>query len=365
MQDISAELSYSETSINRDQRNAIVGLAGAINALEQAAYEKLRAQALATVAIPGDLNLLGTNETARQIATALSNPAAPSLHAIQGVGGIGKTSLAYEVMLRPEIVSRFKPEFVACDAEVSAETITEHIINELASKPHINCQGSPSEKRHAVQHKLRTVPHLVVIDNLESLAVVDALVKQLPPFAGKTCFLLTTREFQETAKVRSHHLQELDAATSAALMQRIASEKSIELSSAEAAALYNRIGGNPYAIELVIPLLRLFPAQIVVDDLAEANLNETQALYDHIFTRVWATLDTQQQQLLLPLHYQGGIGISADALLGMSGLPASAFWNCVQALTNRSLLNPISSASGQRFSLHRLLASFIKTKVLA
>jgi Cdc6-like AAA superfamily ATPase len=85
--------------------------------------------------------------------------------AILGTGGMGKTSLARAVLHHTEITARYDQNryFVACDSTATKVELAGLIGH------HLGLKAGRDLTRPVIQHLSRSLPTLLVLDNLETL----------------------------------------------------------------------------------------------------------------------------------------------------------------------------------------------------
>jgi len=82
---------------------------------------------------------------------------------IHGLGGIGKSSLARNILAEPSLQTRFKRrEFIACHTCHSAEALTQELLRLVRHR------DSDENNIAAIQKALRSEPILLVLDNFET-----------------------------------------------------------------------------------------------------------------------------------------------------------------------------------------------------
>jgi hypothetical protein len=226
-----------------------------------------------------------------------------------------------------------------------------------------------SEQREAeVRHVLKSVPHLVIIDNLE--ADVSHLTPCLFSLAGPTKFLLTSRERPSSAAhIYTWSLAPLSFEDAACLIQdyaRVSGHPQLaEATQAQLQPIYDKVGGNPQALKLVVGLTNQFAIPEILQDLVEVKFDETEAMYRHIYLRVWQSLDKASQAVLKAMPLVGATGATRDYITSLCRLEAREVTRAIQELISRSLLEVHGSVWEQhRYNIHSLTRTFLQTEII-
>ena len=154
---------------------------------------------------------------------------------------------------------------------------------------------SPQQALVALQDRLQQ-PHLIVIDNLETVQDIESLLPALRRLAGPSKFVLTSRNslFFEPG-VRHFVVPELSEPDALRLVRLEASLRS--LSDLEASSdqvlrpIYETVGGNPLALRLVVGQVHAYSLEGVLADLANAHGKKAEDLFTYVYRRAWDSLD--------------------------------------------------------------------------
>ncbi|HUF38832.1 MAG TPA: NB-ARC domain-containing protein [Anaerolineales bacterium] len=371
---VAFSLDMSEDTVNRRQRGAVLALAEVLLGRELA-LRKLREAALES-RLPSRQysSLFGAAEALADLAALLAPGNPPWLVALSGMGGIGKTALAHYLALaavadygEPAVHWVHVPSQPGSSPDPEAVYLA--VLNELASRLTAP-EGSPQARRDQARLVLKTRPHLVVIDNLESKSDTAILFERLFGLAEPSKFLLTTRAgIAGTAGVHRHAVQELSFEHAAELIRDYSREigmgRDAITSESDLQAIYATAGGNPLALRLVVGMAAGgMPLGVVLADLGRRKFAETDEMYDRIYRRAWDTLSGDARELLEGMPLVSETGGASEQLLAFSELPEDRFWIALRELLGRSLLEARGTPSERRYGIHPLTRSFLQTHVL-
>lgn len=326
--------------------------------------------------------LFGVDAARRNLAEQLRDESGPGFISIEGLGGIGKTALARAVAHTLAHDSHFEgiswvsarqtwlnDQGIILDAPDAATSLVD-IVNRLATQLGLaELAGlTVSEKLERLALFLGSSRYLIIIDNLESVSDVDALLPALMPLARPARFLLTSRESMSRYpvvscfKVPSLLLDDSRALIESELRRH---GQDTALTRQEVAALHEVIGGAPLALKLVASQMSRWPLSVLLDDMRRAHRNAPGSLYTFIYQRSWLALGDDARRLLLSLLTIAPDGEDIDWLRLMSFLPPDEFDAALAQLLAYSLLLPVGSPDAPRYRLHRLTATFLQTEILS
>lgn len=301
---------------------------------------------------------------------------------IDGIGGIGKTSLAVEAAHRCQESGRFEA-FVFVSAKQhalapggvrevtpAARTLDE-FLNETArafDQPGIPKLAS-DPKRRALLDALRERPTLLVYDNLETLskeeqeALADFL-RELPQ--GCKAVITSRRRGGEGSVWLRLEKLDWDAAR-----QLIAAEA--ERDAALAAKLqrtgesgwqqlYDATGGSPLALSHTLGLMRVRPSLNLDAALDLLRGNRDADLQRFIFQEARRELTANDETALRALSFFAP-SATFEAWADVAKLSRTELETTIDRLSALSLIDVV--AGEERYNLHPLTRNFVKSELLS
>lgn len=379
--DLTDILPVSPRNYRRRVQAGLERLTHLLRRAEWDAHQQFRVQHLRRHLPPSDyLELFGVETHVNRLLNMLTDQTAAPFISLEGLGGIGKTALARAVAHRLADLNTWqdilwisaRQQWMTDQGEISpapqpARTL-EDVVNRLADQlGQTHLAGlSVTEKVNRLRPYLTTNPHLIIIDNLETLADVTSLLPLLRPLAGPTRFLLTSRQTMiQFPFVQTLAVPELTLADSSALVQSEVRRRGANLIIDRPAMqhLYALLGGIPLALKLTAAQLSRWPLADVLRYLQAAGV-KANALYSYIYRQTWEMLDDSARLLLLSALDITPDGESADWLRRISGLPANDFDAALNQLMDFSLVEASGALINRVYRLHRLTITFLRTDVL-
>ncbi|MCB0063724.1 MAG: AAA family ATPase, partial [Caldilineaceae bacterium] len=288
-QHVTRQLNIAEATFYRRQQQAIARLTETLNVMEAETLHQRQQLLVQRLEAPTASHLFGLEEAIADLTalltapldphanagavngTVLPNATAPWLILVEGMGGIGKTALADAVMRHllahvPTVDIAWvtaRQRFLDMGGHlhtVDQPALTgDALVGELAEQ--LLGEGaalaSADALLPALQAHLQKHPHVVVIDNLETVADLEVLLPQLRALANPTRFLLTSRESLYTqGDIYHYKLSELRWEDAHALVLHEAHQRNLpqllQALEAELYPIYETVGGNPLALRLVV-----------------------------------------------------------------------------------------------------------------
>lgn len=332
------------------------------------------------LALLPDQCLFGVGQDRQQLCSGLEKKEAPWLISIDGIGGIGKSSLA--AALAREIiptqrfynaawVSAKQQEFLphhrlepSPGPTLDADALTDSVLEQLAPGLSLACPAE--EKRILLTNLLKKQAYLIVVDNLETVLDYQTLIPFLTQLANPSKFLLTSRHsLHPYPHIFCRTLRELNRADGVALLQYEAKIRGVtalaNASEAQLGDIYEVVGGNPLALKLVVGELCVLPLSQVLQNLKQAQSKTIDDLYTFIYWQVWHALDEMSRQVLLAMPLvQGG---TFDQLIAVSEIEINELIHVLAHLVRLSLVEVGGNIEQRRYRIHRLTETFLLHQV--
>lgn len=373
---IAAELNFDPSSLHRRRNRMIKELAVIVAESNRRAERQARSERF-RMRQP----VVGFNALAAEVVARLVDHAGPLVVVLEGMGGLGKTTLARLIAERVAQDETFAGVLWTSAKQVdfdvwSGQTrpVQEHavdpdmLLHELASELQLETPGDIASLRNEVRVHCKRAPYLIIFDNLETVADMAALAPLVDMLAGPSRVLITTRDrnFEALPATLARHyvvLDELDAVTSCRLLRDAAAcTGAVALAGApevDLQRIYAVTGGNPLALWLVAGQARGIPWQTFIRDLVEyvPRGSTGYLVYDYLYRRSWEQLSAEARLALFAMH-RCEDGADPDLLRELSALDRPTFDLAVEELHNRMLLT-----FDGRYRVHRLTYTFLRVVI--
>ncbi len=224
-----------------------------------------------------------------------------------------------------------------------------------------------SHKKTALRRLLSQKPHLIVIDNLETVIDYQTLLPDLQKLANPGKIILTSRHsLRAYPDIFCLGLNELPRPDAIHLIRQEAETRGVkELEGAteeQLGKIFEAVGGNPLALKLIVGQVSLLPLPKVLENLRQRPAIESDALYTYIYWQSWRLLSPAARQLLLimPLAQNSAI----DHLLFLSQLEVPTLNGAIKTLLQLSLLQAGGDLEERRYATHRLTETFLLNEAI-
>ncbi|MEM7034187.1 MAG: NB-ARC domain-containing protein [Chloroflexota bacterium] len=329
----------------------------------------------------GGQTLFGIDDIRQQLIDVAQQPDRPWIIAIDGLGGIGKTTIANEVahhFVEGETffnigwVSAKQEEFLTetglndtGNPALSEASMTHLLLEQLMENP--NLAASDDEKRLTLTHLLKEKPHLIFVDNLETMADQDALIPTLRHLVGPSKFVLTSRiSLKAHSDVFCLSLSELTPTDSIRFLRHESTARGIagleNASDEQLERIYEVVGGNPLALKLIIGQITYLPLGQVLENLIQAKGKQVDQFYTYLYWQAWNRLSEMERMLFLSMP------LVPNATFSQLSLASELEFDDVQAslakLISLSLILVAGDLEEPRYRLHRLTETFLMNEVL-
>jgi len=383
-QQVGHHMNVAESTIYTLQRQAIERLAETLDQMEYQASTTQKTTLQARLEPASYVNLIGIQEHLEQLRQLLMTSGPPWLVSVEGIGGIGKTSIAH-ALLRQLIDLGAFDEIGWVSARqarlnfgggiqlsegpaLTAETLIEQLLRQLLPD-HAPPAGTPVEQNlRLLQTRLKATPHLIVIDNLETVTDVEGLLPTLQTLAAPTKFVLTSRQSLYTEPNIYHFVvPELAEADALQLVKQEATWSNLPVlaksSDAELRPIVETVGGNPLALRLVIGQAHIHALETILDELRQAQGQTAENLYYYIYHQAWERLDPLSQKVLLIMPLTPPHGENLHYLAQVGNLPVGDVRLALNKLVMLNLVDARGGLNDRRYSIHGLTRTFLQEQV--
>lgn len=293
------------------------------------------------------------------------------LISIDGIGGIGKTSLALEVAHEclnkssghttnlNERTNTFKG-FVWVSTK-GGDLVLDNILDEIAyTLRHIVVMKQPlKEKKKTILRILQDIPSLIIIDGFET--ITDSAIKDFIMDVPEPCKVLITTRFQNINNSKAISLKGLPEKDAINLIRTHGNAIGIsEIEHSEdinLAGICKSTGGHPLAIKWILGQIKQ-KGQTLRSSL-EYTANIEGNIFDQIFLNSWKLLSRDSQRILriMPIFVTDA---NRQAIETASHVFGEELDRAIVQLTEMSLINSIevNNGSAQRFGVHPLTRVF-------
>ena len=379
---VASDQNKSVAQLQKDLKGAWSRLAEVLLDLEMAVLDARQETLSQRLERPSYTNLIAVDEHIAKLATVLCGHEEHWLVSIEGIGGIGKTSLA-DALVRHLLDQGAVEELGWVTARAQAfdfgyglssidrpALTPDALVGLLVSQLITDVPVPPERAREMLRERLKESPHLIVIDNLETLADVRGLLKTLRSLANPSKFLLTSRErLYAESDVYTFPVPELDVPNAIAFIRQEAAQRNVShLSGASDEALHpiiDTVGGNPLAIRLVVGQAHVHDLDTVLDNLKQARGKRIEELYTFIYRQAWEELDITTRLAFTAMPLTTTYGATLAQLAKISEIEPRDLVESLELLVSLNLVDGCQTLNERRYSIHNLTRAFLHEQVFA
>jgi len=306
---------------------------------------------------------------------SLQDTLGPPAIVVDGLGGLGKTALAVELVRRAfhqglfeKVIGESAQQELFTGGEIihvrEAMLDFEHLLDSMARQLgywELSSLKLEEKASFLIQH-MRQHRYLLLVDNLEGVENAHVLVARLRDFLGGSRAIITSRQKVRHDFVQTFSLQGLDLEDSLFFLTRDIELRGIQqlrdVSKEKMIEIHNVTGGAPLAMKLVVAQARFLDLDLILKRLRQAGSN----LYSFIFYQSWRNLSPSAQRVLIYIGRTVTTTVSWEELASVNiARDEETLMEAIDQLVAYSLLD-ISSTTGQaRYGIHQLTRQFVNS----
>ena len=372
--EICRTFSIATATLSRRQTEGCAALVTHIQQAEQAATTKLISDRLSDFPYPEFKETFGLKSIIEELTRELLPVRRNQILLLVGLGGIGKTTLAIELVRKLAFGTHFD-HFLMVELpndplghEHTGAELWELTLSHLVSHLDPSVDGLPElQVEKALRQKLNSRRYLVVVDNVLTTPVVTQLVENLRRITGNSHFIITSRSRPLSSTiVHTREVEQLNDADARAMLtyhlrdQRIIGED--ESSEEIARTILPITRGHPQAILLIVSMLHSMGLNDIVESFKIGQGEPIDALYNDIYAQIWERLSENGRLILMCIYTMGTEGGTAQELQERTGLPNVTFFSTIQELTRAAIIEIRGDFNERIYGLHQLTLNFLDTK---
>ncbi len=321
--------------------------------------------------------LLGREQEIENFLSILRDPNAKTIISLTGLGGIGKTAIAREVLEKCQKEELFEAflwetgvEEVFSGGDIHRFSRTplslSRLRNSIAKR-----LGNPdaANDRFKIRSLLNKTRTLIIVDSLENAIDYRALVSGIEELATKNSrFILTSRlQLSDYDSIYSIVIKGLEENDSLLFLQLEGQDRGIQ-SIAQAnenilRKIYETTGGAPLAMKLLVGQVSRLPIEEVLQKLKSA-IGSAEKMYTFIYRTSWKLLNPNARKVLIAMPAFPSSAIQ-NAIGHVSTVTGYELTNALHELVTLSLLDVGAglTESDKRYNIHQLTRQFLNTEL--
>lgn len=376
--------SLAESTLYSLQKEAVDRLAQVIWEREYQFRKEARTGIMRRLEAPTYVQLIGVDHYFDELLAVVTQPGPPWIVAIEGIGGIGKTALTDLLMRHCIAHSDYvdfgwvtaRQESLGLDGALQTlaqplatiEQTVAALVAQLTDHDPLYTALAYPKKLTYLELRLKQLPYLIAIDNLETLDDLKEWLPLLRRLINPTKFVLTSRRrLHAEAGIYHFSVPELSEVDALALLRHEARVSNLPVvAKADDLTLqpiFEIVGGNPLALRLVVGQLHFHEIQQVLADLTLARGKKAETLYRYIYQSAWQHLDEAARQIWLLLPLLSEPEATLATLIEFSELPTVIVREALEQLVLQNLINCHGTLHERRYSLHSLTRTFLHEQV--
>ncbi len=384
MHAVANSLNVAESTAYRMQKEALSYLTTVIYDEEKTLRKEHCTRLKQRLEAPSYTELIGVESHLQTLFDLVVSPDLPWLIFITGMGGLGKTSVA-DALSRRMIQANLFDDFAWVSARQQIFNLgggikpvhqpaltTEDLVDKLAAQlmPELTKQAplSLQDSLIALRTKLKEGRHLIVVDNLETIADIEILLPTLRDLSQPSKIILTSRQSLHYESGLYHYnlpgLLEDDTLRLIRHEARLHNLPHLETAKDEdLKKIFELVGGNPLAIRLVVGQTHVHPLDMVLADLEQAQGHKIESLYTFIYRRAWDGLDEITRRVFLAMPLVPEKGGDVAYLTHLTELEEPVVRDTLSHLAILNLVDSYGNLTERRYTIHNLTRTFLQEQV--
>ena len=251
---------------------------------------------------------------------------------------------------------------------LTVQALVAELLTQVAPEEAQGLLAFPDRALNFLRNRLRNAPHLIFIDNLETVVDLEALAPTLFTLINPSKFVLTSRRrLIDERSIYLYPVPELSETDALRLVRREAELRTLpEVATADDTQLrpiYTVVGGNPLALLLVVGLTHVHSLDVVLHHLRGARGLPAGNLYTFVYRQAWDALDERHRQVLLAMPLVSIHGEPLEFVASICGLPDATTADTLHRLHQLSLVTVNGDLHHRRYGIHSLTRTFLQEQV--